>query len=344
MFTSLQLILVTIVSFVLADSLTAQSLAAKFSLTTSTTLPFPKATQSSSDAQAVLAADWSLSKGRLQNGGDDISFVTDPFPNSPAPGATTDSSGPVLQVTYPAGSFSGDTGGAQFVNLWNTTQTGGFQSMLLSYEVAFDAGFDWVKGGKLPGLRGGANPTGCSGGNQSTGLDCFSTRIMWRTNGAGEVYSYIPSPNNLCSEKDVTCNSDFGISLSRGSFTFASGQWNRVTLLVQLNNPVDVANGNIEVYFNDVQALAHQNLQIRASSSVTAGGLFFSTFFGGSDSSWATPRTTHTYYRNFQLWGANTPSTLTGAKVASSAKLWSPDLAISVLIALFIAGIGLAGL
>jgi len=340
MFLSRQFILVSLFSSVLADSLTPESLAAQFGLTTSTTLPFPSATQSSSDTQAQLVSDWSLSKGRIQNGGDDLSFVADPFPNSPAPGATSNSSGPVLQVTYPAGSFSNNTGGAQFINLWNTTQSGGFQSMLLTYEVAFDAGFDWVKGGKLPGLRGGTDPTGCSGGNQSTGLDCFSARIMWRTNGEGEVYAYIPSPNGLCSEKSIICNSDFGISISRGSFTFSSGQWNRVTLLVQLNNPPNVANGNVEVYFNNVQALAQQDLQIRASSSVTAGGLYFSTFFGGSDSSWSTPTTTHTYFRNVELWGGYSPSVLTGAKV-SSGTVWSPDLFASVFAALFCAVLGL---
>lgn len=58
--------------------------------------------------------------------------------------------------------------------------------MLVTYEVAFDAGYDWVKGGKLPGLRGGLNSTGCSGGNAANGQDCFSTRVMWRQNGAGE--------------------------------------------------------------------------------------------------------------------------------------------------------------
>ena len=61
-----------------------------------------------------------------------------------------------------------------------------FHSMLLTYEVAFDTYFDWVKGGKLPGLRGGLNSTGCSGGNKADGLDCFSSRLMWRKNGAGE--------------------------------------------------------------------------------------------------------------------------------------------------------------
>jgi len=57
--------------------------------------------------------------------------------------------------------------------------------MMLTYDIAFDENFDFVKGGKLPGLRGGAN-NGCEGGSQPNGTDCWSTRLMWRKNGAGE--------------------------------------------------------------------------------------------------------------------------------------------------------------
>lgn len=42
------------------------------------------------------------------------------------------------------------------------------------------------RGGKLPGLRGGPDARGCSGGSASDGERCFSTRLMWRTGGAGE--------------------------------------------------------------------------------------------------------------------------------------------------------------
>jgi hypothetical protein len=191
--------------------------------------------------------------------------------------------------------------------------------MLLSYELAFDEGFDWVKGGKLPGLRGGPNPDGCSGGNEPNGTDCFSTRLMWRTNGAGEVYAYIPTPNGLCKESDIICNSDFGVSIQRGSFSFVSGQWNRITMLVQMNNPPSVANGHVLVYFNEVQAISQTNLQFRSSSAVTAGGLYFSTFFGGNDESWSPPSTTNAYFRNFRLWGSSAPSNLTGSTAVNAA-------------------------
>lgn len=75
------------------------------------------------------------------------------------------------------------------------------------------------------------------------------------------VYAYIPTPNNLCSDNGITCNSDFGTSISRGSFGFESGRcvnpptygnstkifrrWNRITMLIQVNNPPNIANGNL---------------------------------------------------------------------------------------------------
>lgn len=40
-------------------------------------------------------------------------------------------------------------------------------------------------GGKLPGIYGG-HPHTCSGGNQSTGDNCVTMRLMWRQDGGGE--------------------------------------------------------------------------------------------------------------------------------------------------------------
>ncbi|KII92918.1 polysaccharide lyase family 14 protein [Plicaturopsis crispa FD-325 SS-3] len=302
-----------------ASSTSAAALASQYSLTTSTSLPFPTATQTSSDAQALMVSQWSLSKGKIQNGADDLSFVDDPFPSSSTPGTSSlNTTSPVLQVTYPAGSYSHDTGGTQLYSLWNTTDGSVFQSMVLSYEVAFDKGFDWVKGGKLPGLRGGPDPNGCSGGSQPNGSDCFSSRVMWRTGGAGEVYAYLLEPDSLCGDskdKSVICNSDFGVSFDRGSFTLQSGQWNRITMLVQLNNPPSSANGKIMLLFNDAPVVSHQNLQLRNSTDIDVGGLYLSTFFGGSDTTWETPTTTHTYFRNFQLWGGSSASNGTSTAV-----------------------------
>ncbi|KAI0063587.1 hypothetical protein BV25DRAFT_1824143 [Artomyces pyxidatus] len=300
------------------SSAVPSAVASQFSLSTSTSMPFPTATLANSDTQTFLTSNWGLSKGRIQNGASNLEFVADPFPDGGVPNLPAET-GPVLQVTYPAGSFQdNNVGGAQMYALWNTTGDP-FQSMMISYEVAFDEGYDWVKGGKLPGLRGGPNPNNCSGGNQANGTNCFSTRLMWRKNGAGEVYAYIPRPNNICNAPNIQCNDQFGISMSRGSFTFQSGKWNHVTLLVRLNSPLDVANGQVNLYFNDVEAFSQNNLDFRSSDAITAGGMYFSTFFGGDDPSWAPPNTTHTYFRNFQLFAGTAPSDLKGSKVNGAA-------------------------
>ena len=96
-----------------------------------------------------------------------------------------DNSTSMLQILYPAHSINPGTkpqGGAEFyatpLNIVHA------QNVTLTYSVFFPADFDYVLAGKLPGLYGGHG--GCSGGYDAT--DCFSTRLMWRKGGLGELY------------------------------------------------------------------------------------------------------------------------------------------------------------
>ncbi|KAG6811899.1 hypothetical protein H0H92_005357 [Tricholoma furcatifolium] len=322
-----------------------EQLASNYGLLTSTSLPFPSATLSSADAQRHIVQNWSLGKDAIQNNPNNLAFVANPFPSNPVPiGPTPNVSAPVLQATYPQGSFSSNSGGAQFYNLWDATAGSQFQTMMVTYEVAFDNFFNWVKGGKLPGLRGSSksNLSGCSGGKEKTSKpsDCFSVRLMWRKSGGAEepnlaVYASIPTTNDLCSQVGVNCTSDATI-LQRGSFGFVSGQWNRVTLLIRLNDPPNIANGNLQVFYNNLLAIDQQGLQFRTTSQIFMNGFYFSTFFGGSDKSWATPNTTHSYYRNIILYGSNSASNLTGNVVNGADRLDVSALGFQVL------GFGLA--
>lgn len=47
---------------------------------------------------------------------------------------------------------------------------------------------------------------------------------MWRRAIYATVYAYIPKPNDICENANVTCNDEFGASISRGVFSFAGGQ------------------------------------------------------------------------------------------------------------------------
>ncbi|GAA5921635.1 hypothetical protein JCM1841_000885 [Sporobolomyces salmonicolor] len=123
-------------------------------------------------------------------------------------------------------------------------------NVTLEYSVFFPEDFDFVKGGKLPGLYGGH--TGCSGGAESE--DCFSTRLMFRSGGKGEIYLYIPrdvQPAALCNTPPVSyCDTQYGLSIGRGAWTFKTGAWTTLRQEIKLNTP-GLADGAFKVFAND---------------------------------------------------------------------------------------------
>lgn len=203
-----------------------------------------------------------------------------------------------LQVLYPAGSYSPSKarGGLGFyaspIYLDNS------QKVTLQYKVKFSPGFDFVKGGKLPGLYGGS--TTCSGGADSE--DCFSTRFMWRREGDLEVYGYFPNNQveGFCDDSDVLCNFDHGHSLGRGVWRFVPGEWVTIAQVITLNT-VGSMDGTVAVLVEGEELYRREQLNIRQSQEVVVQGIMFSTFYGGSDSSWAPGNDTWAYFDYFSL-------------------------------------------
>ncbi|KAL6308662.1 hypothetical protein BKA93DRAFT_523734 [Sparassis latifolia] len=204
----------------------------------------------------ALAADFEASAGN----------------NSGTP-ATWDSSNSsaVMQLFYPAGSVNPSAepqGGADFyaVPLDLTVA----QNVSLEYSVFFPVDFDWVRGGKLPGLYGGHS--GCSGGDDAT--TCFSTRLMWRPGGAGELYLYAPKDKQtaaLCSTPPLSvCDSEYGLSVGRGSFTFTPGAWTTVRQTVALNTPGQQDGGFV--------------LEVNGQEVINRSDVFYRDVPGASDS------------------------------------------------------------
>ncbi|KAF9265904.1 hypothetical protein L218DRAFT_897844 [Marasmius fiardii PR-910] len=149
----------------------------------------------------------------------------------------TSSSRSMLEIFYPEGSINPSNsprGGAQFYA--SPIDISSAENVTFSYSVFFPVGFEFVKGGKLPGLYGGHS--GCSGGNSAT--SCFSTRLMWRSGGEGELYLYAPKDkqtSDLCSDSHSVCESTYGISVGRGTFSFTPGKWTYVSQTATLNTP-----------------------------------------------------------------------------------------------------------
>ncbi|MCE8018238.1 hypothetical protein HOP62_19335 [Halomonas sp. MCCC 1A17488] len=191
---------------------------------------------------------------------------------------------PGLRVHYPAGTSSpGEKpiGGAGFYS--DPPSIKGAEQACLSYMIRFPADFDFVRGGKLPGLYGGDAP---SGGEEVDGKNGFSMRLMWREEGEGELYPYVVGFE--------------GESVGRGFWRFPLGQWVTVEQEVVLNDPGQ-ENGIARLWIDGRPVLEQQNIVYRTSPSVTIDGLMFSTFFGGSGEGWRTPRDQYVDFAAFRF-------------------------------------------
>lgn len=192
---------------------------------------------------------------------------------------------PGLRVHYPAGTSSpGEepVGGAGFYS--DPPSMKGAERACLSYMVRFPADFDFVRGGKLPGLYGGEAP---SGGEDVDGENGFSMRLMWREEGEGELYPYVVGFE--------------GESVGRGFWRFPLGQWVTIEQELILNDPGQ-ENGIARLWVDGRPVLEQQDVVYRTSPSVTIDGLMFSTFFGGSGEGWRTPRDQYVDFAAFRFY------------------------------------------
>jgi len=176
------------------------------------------------------------------------------------------------------------------------------EEVLMSYEVMFEENWGWCKGGKLPGIYGGVGQSsyGCTGGRQSVRCKCFDLRLMWRENGVGELYAYLPLSDSNSSQllkvppKSIQ-HPDYGFSVGRGSWSFDAGKWYTIAQRVKLNTP-GREDGEVEIYINGQPVMYSGGLTFRESRESHVQGLHFQTFFGGHSSDWASPKTQRAWF------------------------------------------------
>lgn len=174
-------------------------------------------------------------------------------------------------------------GGGQFLATAGLAPT---NALHLRYYVRFHTNLNFVKGGKLPGLFGGTSHF--SGGAIPDGTNGFSTRYMWRTNGTGEVYAYLPT------------SLAYGTEIGRGRWRFRQGEWCCLEQRVVLNTPGSDG-GRIVVWVDGKMLIDERNVRFRTTDTLMIRGIFFSTFFGGDDPTWATPVDTYADFAGFVL-------------------------------------------
>lgn len=175
-----------------------------------------------------------------------------------------------LRVHYPQGGVGPGEGGAQ----WRLQLDGSYDELYLAYRVRFGDGFDFVLGGKLPGLVGGSSPTGCVDDTEG-----FSARSMWRTEGNGVQYMYFP-------EKVNACGDDYDYMLGDAPARFMPGEWHTLEHRLVMNTPGEY-DGVLQAWLDGEPVLDESDFLFRlADGTFSIDTMYFSTFFGGSTPEW----------------------------------------------------------
>ena len=210
--------------------------------------------------------------------------------------------GKAIRVAYPAGKHGSadDETGAQ----WRLKFDQGYEAVEASYRVKFGPKFDFVRGGKLPGLFGGKGNTG---GNKPNGTDGFSARLHWRTNGSAKSPLRDSDQANLTQylyHPDQPTKFGDDIRYDDGPTgqwaVLDSDRWYQIRCRIVLNAPGE-HNGILQGWIDGVQMLEMDNIRFRDVAELQIDGFFFSTFFGGSGKQWNTTKDETAFFDDFLI-------------------------------------------
>ncbi len=156
----------------------------------------------------------------------------------------------------------------------------------LTQSVYFEPGFDWGgknEGGKLGfGLGGGSAPTG---GLVRT--DGFTLRFMWRGNKDGTAHIALYS---YAADRGQKYGADYPLE----GFDAPIGKWFELSMELTVNSATGVADGSVRAWADGVLRVERNNIAWQTSGGQpSVQDLFYTTFYGGNDTSWSPDHTTH---------------------------------------------------
>jgi hypothetical protein len=197
--------------------------------------------------------------------------------------------GKSARVKYPKGLIGGDSA-CQYLCSFAKMGLVPRDECYVRYYIRFDPGFDFVKGGKLPGLVGGNANTG---GHKPNGRDGWSARLMWRPGGKVVQYVYHPDQKGVWGD-------DFDWMKDGEPCHFKPGVWHCVESYMKLNTPGQ-HDGIIRSWLDGEKVLEISTLRFRDVGDLKIDGFYFSTFFGGGDVSWAPEKDQYAQFDDFVL-------------------------------------------
>lgn len=194
-----------------------------------------------------------------------------------------------LRITYPANKFGSTNGGVQF-----KARVEPARSYELTYTLRFRSGFEFVKGGKLPGMCGGECYTGGKAAQAKKNCDGWSARYMWRAGGKAVVYLY------YCGSKEPKFGELIEFKDSGKQVLFKTETNYTLKQRITLNSGRST-NGLLQVWLNGKMVVNRKDILYANEGSAQINTFYFSTFYGGGSQDWAPGRTTQAEFDNIAI-------------------------------------------
>lgn len=213
-----------------------------------------------------------------------------------------------LVISYPRGKRGMDAGCGFYARPFDRFPC---DAATFKYSVFFPADFEWVKGGKLPGLSLGCGDLCATGGDWKK--DAGSFRLMWREQGMAIGYLYLPINITTKNTREAAfrvqsgsfkSNADpgngYGIDMWKNplhGLAFKKGRWNHVCMKIVLNSPT-LNDGSISLEVNGISKTV-TGIVFRRTAGIGINSVLFSTFFGGNSSDWEPSKDCTARFSNF---------------------------------------------
>lgn len=197
--------------------------------------------------------------------------------------------GKALRLHLPKGRSGCLEQGESCIN-WKPHIGAQLDGLTYSYWFRFPENFNFVLGGKLPGI-GSDKPR--TGGAKPDGRDGWSVRAMWVKDGKLGQYVYHPDQAKA-----------FGDFFEWDAPPAEKGKWYQVKTAVRLNT-AGQRNGAITTWLNGKKVLDKRDLRFRIGGDLKIERVLFAVFFGGNGPTWAPPADMQLYLDDFILSAGN---------------------------------------
>ncbi len=168
---------------------------------------------------------------------------------------------------------------------------------MLEFEVFFDKDFEWVQGGKMHGFISG-NPDTDSTGCAPQPKNGWSFRLMWVKKGTIILYIY--------DQSRIQSKEKCGVGTYSSPNVLVKDRWLNIKMYMKLNSKGDKSDGVARLYIDNKLILQRNDIKFRGvDTGATIDYIIFSTFYGGSDTSWSPSKTTYAYYRGAKLYDSD---------------------------------------